>query len=142
MNLFAGEPERIPLGKISRLEHFPGWLDPDGATSLLANLTASASWEQRKRWMINRHVLEPKLTAEYDNLAAVPDSALSAPANALTDQYQVPYDGPWINYYREPPGQHWLARRLADLQATGVHRPDNQPRRIPVVFDHAEIRRA
>jgi alkylated DNA repair dioxygenase AlkB len=100
MNLFAGETERIPLDETSWLEHFPGWLDPAAAASLLANLITGARWEQRKRWMINRHVLEPRLTAEYDDLAAVPDSTLSAAAKALTGQYQVPYDGLWINFYR------------------------------------------
>jgi alkylated DNA repair dioxygenase AlkB len=100
MSLFAGEPEQIPLDKTSWLGHFPGWLDPDAAASLLAAVIAGASWQQRKRWMINRHVLEPRLTAEYDDLAAVPDPALSAAAKALTEQYQVPYDGLWINYYR------------------------------------------
>jgi alkylated DNA repair dioxygenase AlkB len=100
MNLFAGEPERIPLDETSWLEYFPGWLDPDAATNLIVNLIAGARWEQRKRWMINRHVLEPRLTAEYEDLAAVPDPALSAAAKALTERYQVPYDGLWINYYR------------------------------------------
>jgi hypothetical protein len=44
MNRFAGEPERISLDETSWFEYFPGWLDPDAATSLLANLIAGASW--------------------------------------------------------------------------------------------------
>jgi hypothetical protein len=32
--------------------------------------------------MINRHVLEPRLTAEYDDLAVVPYPVLSAAAKA------------------------------------------------------------
>jgi hypothetical protein len=43
MNLFAGEPERIPLDETSWLEHFPGWLDRDAAASLLANLMDGGS---------------------------------------------------------------------------------------------------
>ncbi len=121
---------------------FPAGRAPDTAASLLANLIAGASWEQRKRWMISRHVLEPGLTAEYDDLAAVPDSALSAAAKALTEQYQAPLRRAVDQLLPQPSGQRWLARRLADLQATGVHRPCAQPRRIPAVFDQAEIRRA
>jgi hypothetical protein len=42
-----------------------GWLPGPHADDLLAKLTANATWEQRDRWMANRAVIEPRLTAEY-----------------------------------------------------------------------------
>ncbi len=51
--------------------------------------------------MINRRVLEPRLTAEYNDLADAPNPALPAAARALSARYQIPYDGLWINYYRD-----------------------------------------
>lgn len=101
MNLFPGHAQRILLDETSWLEHLPGWLDPGDAASLLANLIANARWEQRERWMVNRQVREPRLTAEYNDLAEAPDPALPAAARALSEQYQVPYDGLWINFYRD-----------------------------------------
>ena len=100
MNLFPGHPQRILLDETSWLEHLPGWLHPGDAASLLANLIANARWERRERWMAGRQVLEPRLTAEYNDLAEAPDPALPAAARALSEQYQVPYDGLWINFYR------------------------------------------
>lgn len=101
VNLFGGGTQRIQLGETSWIEHIPGWLAAVDAAELLANLIASAAWEQRDRWMVNRRVLEPRLTAEYNDLADVPDPALRAAAKALSAQFEVPYDGLWINFYRD-----------------------------------------
>jgi alkylated DNA repair dioxygenase AlkB len=100
-SLFAVAPQRVQLDESSWIEHIPGWLAIDAAAGMLATLTASAAWEQRDRWMVNRRVLEPRLTAEYNDLASVPDPALPALAQALSAQFQVPYDGLWINFYRD-----------------------------------------
>ena len=67
---FAGA-HRIELDAASWVEHIPGWLT--GSGQLLAALAASAAWEQRNRWMVNRVVAEPRLTAEYTDLANAPE---------------------------------------------------------------------
>jgi len=51
--------------------------------------------------MVNRMVTEPRLTAEYTNLAEAPDPMLRTAAAALSEHYGVPYDGLWINFYRD-----------------------------------------
>jgi alkylated DNA repair dioxygenase AlkB len=90
---------RTALDETSWVEFVPGWL-PD-AEALFAALLTGADWEQRDRWMINRTVTEPRLTAEYNDLHAAPDERLRAAATALSAHYGVPYDGLWINYYRD-----------------------------------------
>ncbi len=67
---------RITLDETSWVECVTGWLPGPDADDLLAKLTANAAWEQRDRWMVNRVVLEPRLTAEYTDLADAPDPAL------------------------------------------------------------------
>jgi alkylated DNA repair dioxygenase AlkB len=90
---------RIQLDETSWVEHVPGWLT--GSELLLAALVASARWEQRDRWMVNRMVVEPRLTAEYTDLADAPELMLKVAAAALSNHHGVPYDGLWMNYYRD-----------------------------------------
>ena len=101
MNQSTGGTQQIWLDEASWIEHIPGWLPAAEAAALLTSLVASAASEQRDRWMINRSVLEPRLTAEHNDLADAPDPALPAAANALSARYQIPYDGLWINFYRD-----------------------------------------
>jgi alkylated DNA repair dioxygenase AlkB len=90
---------RMELDPTSWVEHVPGWLTGSGL--LLEALTTSAAWEQRQRWMVNRMVLEPRMTAEYTDLADAPENILRTMAVALSDHYGVPYDGLWLNLYRD-----------------------------------------
>jgi hypothetical protein len=55
--------ERIQLDETSWITHVHGWLSGDD--ELMRLLMAEAHWEQRTRWMYNRVVQEPRLTAEY-----------------------------------------------------------------------------
>ena len=90
---------RIALDGTSWIEHVPGWLS--GSEHLLRELIAGAGWEQRDRWMINRVVTEPRLTAEFPDLRDAPAPVLHTAAAVLSEHYGVPYDGLWINLYRD-----------------------------------------
>jgi alkylated DNA repair dioxygenase AlkB len=108
LGLFAGtEPvidrtfataHRIALDETSWVEHVPGWLG--GSDGLFDLLRSEAGWEQRDRWMVNRQVTEPRLTAEYPGIEQAP-LLLRDIAAALSDHYGVPYDGLWLNLYRD-----------------------------------------
>ena len=95
---FAGA-RRVALDRTSWVEHVPGWLAPSGA--LFESLLAAAAWEQRDRWMFERMVREPRLTAEFPDLSAVPLPLLREIGAALSRHYGVPYDGLWVNLYRD-----------------------------------------
>ncbi|GAA3545809.1 alpha-ketoglutarate-dependent dioxygenase AlkB [Nonomuraea rosea] len=90
---------RIQLDDTSWVEHVPGWLS--GGQRLLEALLAGAGWEQRERWMVNRMVVEPRLTAEYQDVADAPEAELRTAAAILSRHYGVPYDGLWLNLYRD-----------------------------------------
>jgi hypothetical protein len=120
MNLFAGQTRRIQLDETSWIEHIPGWLGREQAAEFLASLIAKAAWEQRDRWMVNRRIIEPRLTAEYNDLADAPHPALREAADVLSAHYQVLYDGLWINFYRD--------HRVATAPAgTATGRPASAP---------------
>lgn len=90
---------RIALDDTSWVEYVPRWLA--GSDRLLAALLATPGWEQRSRWMINRTVLEPRLTVEYPDIADAPVPMLRTAAGALSVHYGVTYDGLWVNRYRD-----------------------------------------
>jgi alkylated DNA repair dioxygenase AlkB len=90
---------RIELDATSWVEYIPGWLR--GSDELFRELLESAPWEQRDRWMFTRRVIEPRLTAEYPELADVPHPTLHTVAAALAQHYGVDYQALWINLYRD-----------------------------------------
>jgi len=90
---------RIELDAASWVECYPGWLA--GSDDLFACLLEALPWEQRERPMFEKVVLEPRLTAQIDDLAEVPHRGLRDCAEALSEQYGVRYDHLWLNLYRD-----------------------------------------
>ena len=89
---------RIDLDETSWIEHVPGWLRGSGV--LFDDLLATAPWEQRYRMMFARRFIEPRLTAEYPDIAQAPQELLHTAADALSEHYGVPYRKLWMNLYR------------------------------------------
>ena len=105
---------RVALDATSWVEHHAGWLATPGA--LLEKLATEARWEHRTRWMIDRHVTEPRLTAEYPVLADCPVSELVAIGRRLEGLYGVPFGRAWLNLYRDhQDSTSWHADRPASL---------------------------
>jgi alkylated DNA repair dioxygenase AlkB len=105
-----GTAHRVALDGHSWVEHVPGWLG--GSEELFEQLRAGADWAQRDRWMIDKRVIEPRLTAEYPRLADAPE-ALRDIAGALSRRYGRTYDGLWVNLYRDHrDSTAWHADRL------------------------------
>jgi alkylated DNA repair dioxygenase AlkB len=90
---------RLALDERSWVEHVPGWLSNDEA--LFESLLGLAGWQQRDRWMYDRAVREPRLTAQFPVLAQAPIPLLHTIAAVLSQRYGVVYDGLWINLYRD-----------------------------------------
>ncbi|HZR80644.1 MAG TPA: alpha-ketoglutarate-dependent dioxygenase AlkB [Candidatus Binatia bacterium] len=90
---------RRSLDSASWVDVIPAWLaDPD---ALFTALLQRAPWEQRERWMFDRMVIEPRLTAEVPSLTEAPHPALAEAADTLSRTYGVRYDHLWLNLYRD-----------------------------------------
>lgn len=149
----AEELSRLALDDTSWVEVRRGWLAPDHAAALYAHLAAQAPWAQRTRWMYDRRVDEPRLTAEYLDLRAAQSPLLEKTAQALSAAYGVPYDGVWLNLYRNGDdstswhGDRFTCRRpecivpVLSLGATRrfLLRPREGGRSIPVTVGDGDL---
>lgn len=110
---------RIELDATSWIEHVPGWLR--GSGSLFDELMATAPWEQRYRYIYARRVTEPRLTAEYKDIADAPPPLLHAVTAALTRHYQVDYRYLWLNLYRtHRDSTGWHGDPIGKIQQTSI----------------------
>ena len=107
---------RVQLDPASWVEHVPGWLTGDEA--LMDLLRELASWERRTRWMYDKRVDEPRLTAEYPVIADAPHPVFGLLAGALSEHYRTPYERLWMNWYRDhDDSTGWHADRPANRLA-------------------------
>lgn len=90
---------RVRLDDRSWVDVVRNWMS--GSDALLSCLLDAVPWEQRDRWMYDRVVDEPRLTAEFRTLDDAPHPMLVTMCAALSDRYGVPYDGLWLNLYRD-----------------------------------------
>ncbi len=106
------------LDQHSWITYVPGLLT--GNQRLLSELTTLDVWEQRRRWMFDRMVDEPRLTGEYVDLRTAP-TLLAELAASLQERLGVPYDRIWMNWYRDHnDGAGWHADRPAHRAATAT----------------------
>jgi alkylated DNA repair dioxygenase AlkB len=103
---------RIWLDPECWIDFVPGWLS--GSAALFTSLRDAARWEQRERWMFTKNVIEPRLTAEYSDVADTPEVFLRTVAGALSEHYGIPFKRVWMNLYRDNhDGTGWHADHLA-----------------------------
>ena len=91
--------ERIELDATSWVEVVRGWFV--GGDELFACLLSDVPWQQHRRRMFERVVLEPRLTAEIRDLLRLSHPGLRRAADGLWKQYGVRYDHLWLNLYRD-----------------------------------------
>jgi len=82
------------------VDHLPGWLR--GADALFDVLLRVVGWAEHTRWMYERRVTEPRLTARY-HLADddLPVPILGELAAALSGRYGVRFTQVGANLYRD-----------------------------------------
>ena len=92
-----GGLRRIQLDEQSWVDYCPGWLS--GSDLVFDDLAGEARWQQRERWMYDRKVLDPRLTAGWSTDAADdPASGNGVPpvlremAEVLSKRYAVGFD--------------------------------------------------
>ena len=92
--------ERTELDGDSWVDHCPGWVA--GSDQAFEELLRDSAWSQRRRWMYDRQVDEPRLTS-WQELGArgVERGWLEDARASLSAHYGVRFDSLGINLYRD-----------------------------------------
>jgi alkylated DNA repair dioxygenase AlkB len=92
---------RIALDGRSWVDHAPGWVR--GSDHLFEAVLRSRRWGERTRWMYERRVREPRLTAPWslDSGAPLEPAVLDEIRVALSARYGVLFDSAGFNLYRD-----------------------------------------
>jgi alkylated DNA repair dioxygenase AlkB len=123
-SLFDGPPvgfdpafshlERLALDERSWVDHAPGWIR--GSDVLFEQVLRSRRWGERTRWMYDRRVKEPRLTAPWSLAEGTPlePAVLEEARRALSARYGVVLDSAGFNLYRDGrDGVAWHADRIS-----------------------------
>jgi alkylated DNA repair dioxygenase AlkB len=124
-SLFDGDPagidrdfthlERLTLDGRCWVDHAPGWLR--GSDALFEQVLRSRPWAERTRWMYERRVVEPRLTAPWSLADGVPlePAALEEARLVLSARYGVIFDSAGFNLYRDGrDGVAWHVDRIRE----------------------------
>jgi len=110
-SLFDGAPtgfdrsysalERLHLDSTSWIDWARGWVR--GSDALFAQVIASRPWGERTRWMYDRRVVEPRLTAPWSLGSGAPlePAVLDEIRVSLSARYGVLLDSAGFNLYRD-----------------------------------------
>jgi alkylated DNA repair dioxygenase AlkB len=92
--------ERIALDERSWLDWAPGWVR--GSDRLFQLVLESRSWDTRTRWMYDRRVVEPRLTAPWSAASGAPlePAIVDEMRRCLGEHYGVTFDSAGFNLYR------------------------------------------
>jgi alkylated DNA repair dioxygenase AlkB len=92
---------RSQLDADSWVDHCPGWIS--GSDRAFEELLRQISWGQRRRWMYDRRVDEPRLTSwqRLDEHSGATSQWLEDAQTALAEYYDVRFDSVGMNLYRD-----------------------------------------
>jgi alkylated DNA repair dioxygenase AlkB len=93
-----GMATRTALDARSWVEVVPAWVSV--ADLLFERLATDVPWKEHYRRLFDRTFLEPRLTAEYQDVRDAPEP-IAGLAGVLSAHYHVRYDGVWLNLYRD-----------------------------------------
>ena len=102
MSLFAGGEEILVDDPTGRIAYLPGFVPPATASLWFAELREAVDWEGKRRWMYDREVDVPRLTAHYP--LPPPDDApraIAASAERVIALDRRGLHGVGLNLYRD-----------------------------------------
>jgi alkylated DNA repair dioxygenase AlkB len=96
-----GRLTRIELDRESWVDHCPEWMS--GADLAFEELLRDHNWNQRKRWMYDRMVDEPRLTSwqTFEEPSATASEWVEDARESLSERYGLRFDSVGINLYRD-----------------------------------------
>jgi len=94
------ELARTWLDAESWVDYCPGWMK--GSDRAFGELLGEVTWNQRRRWMYDREVDEPRLTSwQKIDGNALPSQWLEDARAAMSAHYGVEFDSVGLNLYRD-----------------------------------------
>jgi len=92
--------ERIQLDPTAWVDVAPGWVS--GSDALFRTLVDTLPWAQRRRFLYEKHRIEPRLTAGWHAGSGLPllPPVLEQMRAALSERYGVQFDSAGFNLYR------------------------------------------
>ena len=93
--------ERMQLDADSWVDYCSSWMS--GYDQAFGELLHDVAWSQRRRWMYDRQVDEPRLTSwqKSDQQSAVAHRWMEDARASLSERYGVRFDSVGINLYRD-----------------------------------------
>lgn len=92
--------ERTYLDDDSWVDHCPRWMT--GSEAIFQDLLSDVQWHQRRRWMYDREVDEPRLTSWHSlDREGIGFPLLDKARRVLSTRYEVELDSMGINLYRD-----------------------------------------
>jgi alkylated DNA repair dioxygenase AlkB len=102
MCLFAGGEEILVDDPTGRIAYLPGFVPPATASLWFAELREAVDWGAKRRWMYDREVDVPRLTAHYPLPPAdAAPRAIEEAAERVIAQSGVAFNGVGLNFYRD-----------------------------------------
>ena len=110
---------RRTLANGAWVDHAPGWLA--GADALFEQLAEELSWRQGKRWMYEREVDDPRLTASIKPEAMADHPVIVDITSFLARRYGGTFPSCWLNLYRDGRDSvAWHGDRVARERLTAL----------------------
>ncbi len=102
LSLFGTEESVLVDDTSGRIAYVPRFVAPATAAKWFAELREAVPWEAKRRWMYDREVDVPRLTAHF-GLPAEPSAprAIREAADRVIDATGVPFNGVGLNLYRD-----------------------------------------
>jgi alkylated DNA repair dioxygenase AlkB len=105
LSLFEARESILADDERGRISYTPGFVAPSVAEAWFADLRRAVNWKAERRWMYDRQVDVPRLTAHF---ALTPEATEEAPpesirvaARRVIAHTTVPFDSVGLNFYRD-----------------------------------------
>lgn len=103
LSLFHSDETILVDDAGGRITYAPGFVDAPAANAWFAALREGVRWKAERRWMYDREVAVPRLTAHFDlgPEDPTPLAAIREAAEQLIARIGVPFNSVGLNFYRD-----------------------------------------
>jgi alkylated DNA repair dioxygenase AlkB len=105
LSLFEASETVLTDDERGRVAYTPAFVSPSLACRWFAELRSAVPWKAERRWMYDREVDVPRLTAHFSLAAGegepTPPAAIGQAAQRVIEATAIPFTGVGLNFYRD-----------------------------------------